>query len=129
MIAAAGLAWFAVMFALGFLLGPIRILLLEPRLGMAGAVAVEAVPMLLAMSLLAPRVARLCAVPAGLSARLAMGGIGLALLVLAETLMGALLRNRGPEFWLERPQTLDGQIYLALLAVFALMPALRRHSP
>jgi hypothetical protein len=126
MAAAAGALWFAVMFGLGFLLGPIRIFLLEPRLGAAGAVAVEAVPMLAGMVLLAPWVARLFDLPPTPRARLAMGGVGLVLLLLAETALDALLRGRGPGFWLERAETADGLIYLALLAAFALMPLLRR---
>jgi hypothetical protein len=124
----AGGAWFVLVFALGFLLGPLRILLLEPRLGATGAVLVEAVPMLLAMVLLAPWVARLFAVPPRPAARLAMGGAGLLLLVLAETLLGALILGRTPAFWVTRATTPDGQIYLALLAAFALMPLLRRHA-
>jgi hypothetical protein len=126
MIAAAGAAWFGVMFALGFLLGPIRILVLEPRFGLTGAVLIEAVPMLLAMALLAPRVARWLRVPGSASARLGMGAIGLVLLVLAETGLGAALGRGGAARWLERPFTADGQVYLALLAAFALMPWLRR---
>ena len=128
MAVTAGAAWFAAMFALGFLLGPVRILLLEPRLGATGAVLVEAVPMLAAMWWLAPRVARLFAVPPDIGARLLMGGAGLALLVAAETVLAALLRGRGPGFWLERPRTPDGLVYLGLLAVFFLMPLLRRRA-
>ena len=122
---AAGILWFVVMFGLGFLLGPIRIFALEPYLGATGAVLVEAVPMLIAMWLLAPWIGRICAVPATTSARLGMGGVGLVLLLLAETAMGALLRGRGPGLWLERASTPDGQIYFALLGAFALMPLLR----
>lgn len=128
MIPAAGALWFAVMFGLGFLLGPIRVLLLEPRLGPTQAVLIEAVPMTAAMMLLAPRIARRLAVPPTAGARLAMGGIGLVLLVLAETAFGAILRGAGPEAWIERIRTPDGLIYLGLLAIFALMPYLRRNA-
>lgn len=128
MTLAAGAAWFAVMFGLGFLLGPIRILILEPRFGPTLAVLIEAVPMIAAMVFLAPRIARRLAVPPTAGARLAMGGIGLILLVLAETSLDAILRGRGPEFWIERTRTPDGLIYLALLALFALMPYFRRSA-
>ncbi|MGG5810127.1 hypothetical protein [Falsiroseomonas sp. CW058] len=126
MILGAGALWFAVMFGLGFLLGPVRILLLEPRLGPTLAVLVEAVPMTAAMVLLAPWVARLFGVPPAPGPRLLMGAVGLVLLVLAETLLGMLLFGRGPGFWLERPRSPDGRIYLGLLALFFLMPLLRR---
>jgi hypothetical protein len=126
MTVAAGCFWFAAVFALGFLLGPIRMLVLEPALGPAGAVAVEAVPMLAAMALLAPRIARLFEVPAEPRPRLLMGLTGLALTVAAETALVALLRGRGLGFWQERVATPEGWIYLGLLAAFALMPLLRR---
>lgn len=128
MIVAAGVLWFVVMFGLGFLLGPIRIFLLEPRLGATGAVLVEAVPMIALMWVLAPWVARLFAVPPTPRARLAMGGIGLLLLVIADTLLGWLLFNRGIESLLDRPRTPDGQVYLLMLLVFLLMPFLRRRG-
>jgi hypothetical protein len=122
---AAGCFWFAAIFALGFLLGPIRILVLEPHLGPAGAVAVEAVPMLAGMIALAPWAARLFDVPAAWRPRLTMGLTGLALTVAAETALAALLRGSGPGFWLDRATTPDGWIYLGLLGAFALMPLLR----
>ena len=125
MAVAAGCFWFAVIFALGFLLGPIRVLFLEPRLGPFGAVAMEAVPMLAAMIALAPRIARLFDVPAAWRPLLAMGVTGLVLTMVAETLLAALLRGRGIGFWLERVETPEGWIYLLLLAALALMPALR----
>ncbi len=128
MLVAAGLAWFAAIFALGFLLGPIRVLILEPRLGPAAAVAVEAVPMLAGMAFLAPRIARRFAVPPGWRSHLLMGLIGIALTIAAETALAALLRGRGPGFWAEQARTPEGWIYLALLAAFALMPLLRRRG-
>jgi len=125
-ILAAGAGWFAVMFALGFVLGPIRLLALEPRMGAVGAILVEAVPMLLAMLVLAPRTARLFGVPPSVAARLGMGGVGLLLLVLAESLLDALLRGR--LLWGERLRTTEGLIGLGLMAAFALMPLLRRRA-
>jgi hypothetical protein len=123
---AAGALYFAVMFGLGFLLGPVRLFLLEPRLGPTGAVLVEAVPMLAAMWAVAPWAARLFALPATAAARLGMGAIGLVLLLLADTLLGWLLFGRGVEALLDRPRSWDGRIYLALLLLFLLMPWLRR---
>ncbi len=122
----AGVLYFVVMFGLGFLLGPVRIFLLEPRLGPTGAVLVEAVPMLGAMWAAAPWVARLFALPATAAARLGMGAVGLGLLLLADTLLGWLLFGRGLGALLDRPQSWDGRVYLALLLLFFLMPWLRR---
>ncbi len=122
----AGAAWFGVMFALGFLLGPIRMLALEPRIGPIGAILVEAVPMLLAMVFLAPRAARLFGVPPTVPARLGMGFVGLVLLIAAESLADALLL--GQMLWAERLRTTEGLIGLCLMLAFALMPLLRRRA-
>jgi hypothetical protein len=118
---AAGAVYFAVMFALGFLLGPVRELLLAPRFGAAAAAAIEAVPMLVDMAFVAPWAARLLQVPPATAARLWMGATGL---VLAESALDWLLRGRG--LWLERTRTPAGWIGLGLLAAFAAMPLLRR---
>ncbi len=122
----AGGFYFLVMFALGFVLGPVREFVLAPRLGPVLAVLVEAVPMVAAMILAAPWAARLFGVPRTPRARLVMGGVGLVLLVLAETVLDQLLRGR--VLWAERTQTTDGLIGLGLLALFALMPLLRRRA-
>jgi len=121
---AAGALYFAVLFGLGCLLGPVRELLLTPRFGSTLAAAIEAVPMLAGMALAAPWAARLLEVPPTIGARLRMGGMGLVLLVLAETALDWLLRGRG--LWLERTRTPAGWIGLRLLAAFAAMPLLRR---
>ncbi|MBL6077033.1 hypothetical protein JMJ56_03380 [Belnapia sp. T18] len=120
----AGAVYAAAMFGLGALLGPLRELVLTPRLGATAAAALEAVPMLLGMAILAPRLARRLEVPPVLPARLGMGGAGLALLVLAETALDWLVRGQG--LWLERMRSPAGWIGFGLLAAFALMPALRR---
>ena len=124
----AGALYFAVMFALGFVLGTLRTLFLEPWLGPAGAVLVEAVPMLAAMVMAAPWAARLFDLPAGAGVRLGMGGVALVLLVVAETALGALMRGRGPDLWLERMGTAEGRIGAALQLLYALMPLLRRRA-
>jgi hypothetical protein len=116
------------MFGLGFVLGAIRTLLLEPWLGPTGAVAIEAVPMVAAMWVAAPWAARLFDVPPHIGGRLSMGAVALILLLLAEAALDALLRGRGPEIWLERLQSGDGLIGYSLQLLYALMPLLRRRA-
>ncbi|CAA9245374.1 MAG: hypothetical protein AVDCRST_MAG27-1755 [uncultured Craurococcus sp.] len=120
----AGAAYAAAMFGLGAVLGPVRELAVAPRLGATAAAALEAVPMLVGMAVLAPWIARRLEVPPARPARLGMGGAGLALLVLAETALDWLVR--GQSLWLERMRSPAGWIGLGLLAAFALMPAARR---
>ncbi|SDB70303.1 hypothetical protein [Belnapia rosea] len=119
----AGAAYAAAMFGLGALLGLLRELVLAPRLGATAAAAIEAVPMLLGMAILAPLIAGRLAVPPALPARLGMGAAGLLLLILAESALDVLVR--GQTLWLERMRSPAGWIGLGLLAAFAAMPALR----
>jgi hypothetical protein len=125
----AGALYFAVIFAIGALLGPVRELALAPVLGPGVAIGIEAVPLLLAMAWAAPWAARRFAVPPLPRPRLGMGLSALLLLVLAETALDALLRGRGPGLWLERARTAEGRTGLALMAAFAIMPLLLRRRP
>jgi hypothetical protein len=122
----AGGLYFAVMVALGFLLGFIRTVFLEPWLGGAWAVTVEAVPMIAAMIVVAPWAARVFDLPPDVPARLGMGAVALALLLLAETALDALLRGR--VLWADRLRTAEGLIGLALQLLYAAMPLLRRRA-
>jgi hypothetical protein len=80
----AGVVYFAVVFAAGFVLGVPRILFVAPRLGESLAVLLE-LPLMLAFSWGACSwlVARL-RVPAKVTARLIMGGTSFAMMMAAE---------------------------------------------
>lgn len=124
----AGIAYFACVFAIGAVLGVLRVGGLAPRLGVTGAVLVE-IPIILAASwVICRRLVAWLAVPATTSARLVMGGLALALLLLAElglsmTLLGRTLAQHVASY-LDAPQALG----LAAQLVFALMPVLARES-
>jgi glucose uptake protein GlcU len=113
---APGALYCAACFAAGAVMGPIRVLVLEPRIGMAAAVAVEA-PLILAVAALAAR-AVLRRWPA--VSPLAVGVVGLALLLVAETALAAALDRQSP---FDAPRLLAEWIGLALKLAFALMPA------
>lgn len=122
----AGSAYFAVMFALGFALGTVRVVLLAPRLGAMTATLIE-LPVMLAASWLVCRwaVAR-WRVPWRPGARLAMGALGFALLISAEVGLGILGfgRSVGEQFAaMLSPEGLAG---LAGQLLFALFPLARR---
>lgn len=112
---AAAAGYLALVFGLGALLGPVRVLLLEPRLGAAGAVLVEAMPMLAAMWFAARRSLRRApgASPPG------MGAAALAGLLALETTFAALLARPSPLAW---PGDAAGAIGLVLKLAFATMP-------
>jgi len=112
---AAASRYLALVFSLGFVLGPIRVLLLEPRLGAAGAVLLEALPMLAAMFLAARWSLRRApgASPA------ATGLAALAGLLVLETLLAAALARPSP---FALPADAAAAIGLALKLAFAAMP-------
>jgi hypothetical protein len=128
-IAAAGLLYFAIVFGTGFILGPIRVLWLEPRVGPLVATACEA-PFLLAAIVAAarvvPRVSRLEKNPASL----ALMGLGALLLQqLADFAVGIGLRGLSASEQLAHFATPQGLIYAALLIAFVAMPSLaNRHT-
>lgn len=122
----AGLAYFSVVFAAGFALGTLRVLLLVPRMGESKAVLLE-LPVILAVSWLACR--RLVVrfdVPPSPAARLAMGGIALAVLLLAEIGVSVLGFGRTLSAHFEHYRHLPGLVGLAGQLVFASFPLLQR---
>ena len=119
-IVKAGAAYWALIFALGFVLGTVRTLWGAAALGEGNFILIE-IPLMLTASWLAARwlVARY-AVPRGLAA-LAMGGIAFALLILAEVLLTAMLGG-DPRGWLASLAT-PPQLYGFLGQIaFGLMP-------
>ena len=123
-VALAAALYFLATFSVGFLLGPIRLLLLEPRIGAVAATLCEAPLLLIAMAVAArwtPRLAGLTISPGGM---LAVGIGALALQQAADLLVGMLLRGLSAQQQFARLATPEGAVYAALLALFALMPAL-----
>ena len=130
-IAAAAASYAGLIFAPGFVLGTLRVLVLVPRIGAVWAEAIE-VPIMLALSFLVARwqVAR-HGVPARLPPRLAMGGVAFILLMSAEIALGvigfgrplaAVLTGYGdPRRWIG----LGGQIVFGLMPVLLLLRGTR----
>lgn len=121
-LAGAAFFYFAIVFGAGFLLGPIRVLLLEPSLGPLSAVALEA-PFLLAVMIAAARLIP-CAMRLDLRpvTLLACGGLALVMQQMADLAVGIALRGMDLGAQMARFATVEGLIYLALLVLFALMP-------
>jgi hypothetical protein len=121
--AAAGAAYFALVFTVGFALGVVRTLFLVPRYGDRAAELME-MPVILVVSFVAARwITGALSMPYGLVRRLAMGCFGLALMLGAEFIL--VLPVRGltiGEYFATRDPVGAGAYYFAL-AMFALMPA------
>ncbi|HSF62739.1 MAG TPA: hypothetical protein VLA78_00005 [Paracoccaceae bacterium] len=117
----AALAYFALVFAAGFALGTARVLLLAPRLGETGAVALE-LPVMIALSWLsASWVLRRRPLPPG-APRLAMGAVAFALLMGAEAALAVLAFGQTPAAWAAALATPPGALGLAGQILFALIP-------
>jgi hypothetical protein len=120
----AGTAYFLALFALGFVLGTIRVLFVTPRFGPLAATLVE-VPVMLIAAIYACRWSvRHWRVPRSVTIRWGMVVWFLALLVAFETVLGVVLFGRTPaEQWaaLATPAGIVGlsaQLIAALLPVF-----------
>jgi hypothetical protein len=122
----AGLAYFASIFALGFVLGTTRTLWLVPAWGEVAAVLAE-LPLMLTASWLAARwlVGRY-GVPRG-TPRLIMGALAFALLMTAEAALGVLAFDESLISWAANLFAVPGVFGLAGQIGFALMPALVGH--
>ncbi len=121
----AGCVYFLSVFAVGFGLGTIRTLMIEPRLGALGAVLLET-PFILGASWFLCRywIARFD-VPAGLPSRLAMGAVAFALLIAAEILLGLYGFGRSLSDQIAAWGTPPGALGLAGQMLFGLFPLIQ----
>ncbi|MGE0225999.1 MAG: hypothetical protein AB7F35_27550 [Acetobacteraceae bacterium] len=117
----AALPYFLLVFAAGFALGPVRVLLLEPRIGPFAAVLVEAPVMVLAMIAAARWTTQRFTVPPA-APRLLMGACAFGLLMIAEMSGAVWLRGLSLAAYAAHLTTPAGIVSLALFLLFALMP-------
>jgi MFS family permease len=113
--------YFIVVFAVGFVLGPIRVLWLVPRLGERAAELIEA-PFMLLTILLAARWAVRHLASSGSGTRLAAGTLALALVLVAEFSIVLVVRRVTIVEYFAGRDPVSGVVYLLMLLVFAVMP-------
>jgi hypothetical protein len=120
----AGAIYFGLAFAAGFLLGTLRVLLVAPILGARIGELAEMPIMLLVVYLAARWVTRRFSLPYVAAQRLAIGLIGLALLLVFEFTL--VLRLRGMTFddYLAGFDPVAGTAYWIAQGLFAAMPLL-----
>lgn len=118
----AGLIYFALVFGAGFVLGPVRILLIVPRFGTRMAELMEMPIMLVVIVASARWLVRRLAVPSTTSSRLGMGCIALILLLVAELTLVLCLQGMSVSEYLANRDPVSGTVYYTTLAVFAVMP-------
>jgi len=115
--------YFAFVFGAGFILGPIRIFLVIPRVGVRAAELMEA-PIMLGVIIVASRwMVRRFPESSDMSSRLATGFLALALMLGAEFALAHVLRGISVREYLANRDPVSGTVYYALLVVFALLPA------
>jgi hypothetical protein len=129
-IAKPALAYFAIAFGAGFLLGPIRVLWLVPQVGERAAELIEMPIMLVVIVWAARWIVRRFATPSPASTKLAIGAVALVLMLAAE--FGLVLGLRGiplSEYFSTR-DPVAGAVYYLMLVLFAAMPWLvsRKHQ-
>lgn len=119
-----GLTYFALVFAIGVVLGVLRFSFLVPRFGERLAELAEMPIMFLVIVISARLVTRRFPVPPSASAHLGMGLSALGLLIVAELLLAVALQDRSLGEYIASRDPISGTVYLVMLVLFAAMPAI-----
>jgi hypothetical protein len=123
--ALAGLVYFAAVFAAGFALGVLRILVVVPRFGEAIAVLLE-LPIVLTLAWFACRWSvRRFGVPGSIAARGLMGGTAFAILMMAELSLATLGFGMTVAEHFARYERLAERLGLAGQVLFAACPVIQ----
>jgi hypothetical protein len=120
----AGLIYFLLVFALGWVLGPIRELWAVPRFGRIQALLIEAVIMLIAMIVSSRWVIRRFNVPQALGSTIPMGLVAIGILAPAEIAGVQWVRGVSLQDYLASFVTAPGLISAVMFMLFAAMPSL-----
>jgi hypothetical protein len=120
----AGVLYFALVFGVGFVLGTIRTLWVVPRVGTRKAELMETPVMLFVIIVASRWIVLHFLLPSVPSARLAMGGVGLGFLLLAEFGVVLLVRGVSIRQYFSTRDPVSGAVYYLMLGLFAIMPLL-----
>ncbi|WP_088889624.1 hypothetical protein [Leptolyngbya ohadii] len=115
------LLYFFLVFGAGFVLGPIRVLLLEPQLGSRFAELIEMPIMLLVIWQAAGWLTRRFTQSLSASDRLSIGILAVLGVLVADTAVGVFLRGMTVTEVFLRRDIVSGTAYYVLLALCALM--------
>jgi hypothetical protein len=120
----AGAIYFAVVFGAGFILGPIRILVLVPRVGERIAELIETPIMFVVIVLAARWVTRRFVTTATPGKLVAVGFVALGVLLACEFTVVLWLRGLTIPEYIANRDPVAGVAYVVMLMVFAIMPLL-----
>ncbi len=125
---APSIAYFALVFGAGFLLGTIRVLWLVPQLGVRAAELTE-IPIMLVVIFFAARwVTKHFAVSPAAASRLVVGISALICLLITEFTLVLGLQGMTIAEYLANRDPISGAAYIVSLILFALMPMLVNRS-
>lgn len=120
----AGSAYFGIVFAAGFVLGLLRVLILAPRLGETVAILIELPLILLVSWIVCGWLIRVFTVAAAAGPRLAMGGAAFLFLMAAELALSVFAFGRPVSTHWQHYLTLAGALGLTGQIAFAAFPYL-----
>lgn len=123
----ASMAYFALVFGAGFVLGAIRVTLVVPRIGVRAAELAE-VPVMLVVIFLAARLVARRAPGTRRAELLAVGVLALVILVVVEFALAYGLSGETPIEYIATRDPVSGSAYAVSLLIFAVMPALQARS-
>ena len=131
--AKAGVAYAVTVFAIGFVLGTARVLLLAPRVGSTIAVSIE-VPIILTAWYVSSLWMKRLAIGAEIGTRILVGAVAFVTLMILEVALSISLFHRSIGEYLAGLRSLAGAIGLAAQVWFATFPLLnvvvrRRFNP
>lgn len=115
-------------FGAGFVLGPIRILLVAPKVGNRAAELLECPVMILITFVAARWIVVRFGVSKSMPVRLGIGVFALVLLIGAEIAVGMALRGMSLSEVIMNRDPVSGSAYFLSLVLFGLMPALVERS-
>jgi hypothetical protein len=124
--AKAGVAYAVTVFAIGFLLGTARVLLLAPRVGPTIALSIEAPIILTASWYVSKLWARRLALGAEIPLRILVGGVAFVTLMTLEVALSISLFHRSIGEYLAELRSPAGAIGLGAQICFATFPLLQR---
>jgi hypothetical protein len=118
----AGVLYFALVFGAGFVLGPIRILWVVPKVGVRTAELLEAPIMFVVIVVTARWLMRRHQVSPATVPRLGVGFMALGLLLATEFTLVLWLRGLSVREYLAGRDPVAETAYVVMLVVFAIMP-------
>jgi MFS family permease len=121
--------YFSVVFGVGFALGPVRVLWLEPRVGLRAAELIEAPFMLVAIIMAGRWVGRRLCCSQSPTFRLSVGLFTASLVLAADVGVGVALRDMSVTEVFTQRDPISGSVYYALVTLTAVTPWLFGRAP